>query len=73
MTFWLAPLLLVLLVAVADVWVYLDARRCAAAGSSVFIGIGPLTIDTPLAWLVTCLDLWIFFFPMYVVSRSRQP
>lgn len=55
-TSWLAAVLPLILVAVADVWVYLDARRCAAAGSSVFVRIGFFTIDTPLAWLVSCLN-----------------
>jgi hypothetical protein len=61
-----------ILVAAADVWVLLDARRCAAEGSPVFLRIGAFTINTPVGWLVGCLVLWIFFFPMYVVSRSRH-
>ena len=68
---WLVPVLVVVLVATTDGWVYLDARRCAAAGSPVFLRIGGFTIDTPVAWLVGCAVFWIFIFPMYVVSRSR--
>jgi hypothetical protein len=28
-------------------------------------------LSTPVAWLLACVLLWVFFFPMYVVSRSR--
>jgi hypothetical protein len=71
-TFWLAPVLTLILVVAADVWVYLDARCFAAAGSPVFLRVGAFTIDTPVAWLVGCVVLWIFFFPMYLVSGSRH-
>jgi hypothetical protein len=67
----LAPLLITLLVVASDVWVFLDAKRCSQAGSPVFLRIGILSIETPLAWLVACVLLWILFFPMYLVSRSR--
>jgi hypothetical protein len=68
----LTPVLVVLVLAATDVWVYLDAGRCAEAGSSVYLRIGRVEIATPLAWFVGCVVLWIFFFPMYVVSRSRS-
>jgi hypothetical protein len=57
---------------VADPWVYVDARRQAGAGSAVFLRIGAFTIDTPAAWLLGCVLLWIFFFPMHLVSRSGE-
>ena len=66
----LGPLLLVLVVAATDVWVFIDAKRCSQAGSPVYLRIGPLSLETPLAWLLACVLLWIFFFPMYLVSRS---
>ncbi|UQX89266.1 hypothetical protein M6D93_04495 [Jatrophihabitans telluris] len=71
MTAWLAPLVLLVLVVATDLWVYFDAKRCVASGSPVFIKIGNLTIETPVAWLAACLVLWIFFFPTYILSRSR--
>ncbi len=70
-TSWLIPVLAIVVVAATDVWVYVDAQRCAAAGSPVYLRIGGFAIDTPVAWLVGCVVLWIFLFPMYVVSRSR--
>jgi hypothetical protein len=32
---------------------------------------GALVIETPTAWFLACLVLWVFFFPTYVVSRTR--
>jgi hypothetical protein len=60
---------MVVLVA-TDLWVYLDARRWAADGSPVFVRMGGFSVGTPAAWLVGCVVLWIFFFPMYLVSRK---
>jgi hypothetical protein len=67
---WLAPILLLVVVIATDLWVYLDARRCARAGSPVYFRIGSLGVDTPVAWLVACIIVWIFFFPAYLASRS---
>jgi hypothetical protein len=67
----LAPLVLALAIVASDIWVFFDAKRCSQAGSPVFLRIGILSLETPLAWFVGCVLLWIFFFPMYLVSRSR--
>jgi hypothetical protein len=71
-TVWLPPFVVALFVAGTGLWVYADAQRCAAAGSPAYLKIGPVTIDTPVAWLVGCVVLWIFFFPVYLLSRSRD-
>lgn len=71
MTGWLAPLVSLCIVAATDVWVYIDAERSTEQGSPVFFNLGGLRIDTPVAWLISCVVLWILFFPMYVVSRFR--
>jgi hypothetical protein len=68
----LAPILVLGLVAVSDVWVYTDASRRVADGTPVAFRIGSLTIRTPVAWLVACVVLWILFFPAYLASRSRN-
>jgi hypothetical protein len=67
----LTPLLVVVAILAIDTWVYFDARRCVDEGSPVVLRIGRVAVDTPLGWLLGCLLLWIFFFPMYVISRSR--
>ena len=65
-------LVVLLAVVASDAWVYTDARRWAAAGRPVYLRVGRLTVATPLAWLVGCVVLWIVFFPIYCVSRSRE-
>jgi hypothetical protein len=65
------PVAVVLVVVVLDLWVFLDARRCAREGAPVELRIGTFAVNTPVAWFLACLVLWIFFFPVYVVSRSR--
>ncbi|MEO9139125.1 MAG: hypothetical protein ABI345_08670 [Jatrophihabitans sp.] len=67
----LAPILVLVVVVLTDLWVYADAKRCATRGTPVFLRIGSFTIDTPVAWLVACVVVWVVFFPIYLVSRSR--
>lgn len=66
-----APVLVLLVVVGSDLWVLLDAKRCSEEGTPVTLRIAGLVIDTPMAWFLGCLILWIFFFPIYLVSRSR--
>lgn len=65
------PLALVLIVGASGVWVYLDAKRCAEEGAPVVLRIGGIVIATPAAWLLSCVVVWVVFFPTYMVSRSR--
>jgi hypothetical protein len=67
----LAPLVVLVVIGAIDLWVYLDAKRCVDEGARVVLRIGGLVVSTPVAWLLGCVILWIFFFPMYVISRSR--
>jgi hypothetical protein len=67
----LGPVLVVLVLLPVDLWVYRDAKRCADEGAPVVLRIGRFAVATPASWLLGCLLLWIFFFPMYVLSRSR--
>ena len=68
----LAPVLVAAVLAATALWVYFDASRYARRGSPVYLRIGTYQVETPLAWFLVCLVLWIFFFPMYLVSRSRS-
>jgi hypothetical protein len=61
----------VLIVGATAYWVYRDAEHCAEEGAPVVLHLGGLVIATPIAWLLACVVVWIFFFPMYVISRSR--
>ncbi len=58
-----------LLVVAADVWVYLDARARQGTRHEVSATIGSMEIDTPQAWLLWCLVLFLIFFPVYLVAR----
>jgi hypothetical protein len=66
-----APILLLLIVLATDVWVYLDAKALSNRGTSVYVALGSLRVDTPAAWFVGCVLLWIVFFPLYLSARGR--
>ena len=66
------PLGLLVIVVAIDVWVYLDAHARAGRRRPVVASIGSLVLQTPGTWMVACLVLWILFFPMYLVARSRS-
>jgi hypothetical protein len=65
----LAPVLVAIVVVAADVWVLVDARRWAQAGTPVVFRMGSLSIETPETWALLCLVLFIFFLPVYAVAR----
>ena len=67
----LVPVLVVLVILAVDLWVYADAKRCADEGAPVALRVGAFAVDTPAAWFVACLVLWVIFFPLYVASRAR--
>ena len=63
--------LLVLAVGVAvDLWVYSDAKRQAEVGRAVIFQAGAFVLDSPAAWAMGCLILWVVFFPLYLASRA---
>ncbi len=67
------PVVVILLVVLAsDVWVYLDAARQRDAGEPVVLVVGNLRIETPEAWLLACLILWIVALPLYLTGRRRS-
>ena len=53
------------------VWVYRDATAQSERGTSIFFHVGTFNVDTPIAWFVACIFLWIVFFPLYLAARSR--
>ncbi len=65
----MGPVLLLLLVLGTDLWVYLDAETRLARRRPVVAELGGLRLDTPLAWLLGCLLLWVFFLPLYLRAR----
>jgi hypothetical protein len=67
----LAPVLVLLLVGAIDLWVYADARAQRERGKPVVFSAGFLSVDTPAAWFLGCLLLWILFFPLYILMRGQ--
>lgn len=64
------PLVLLLVVLAVDAAIYLDAERHEAAGEAVTFRVGALTVETPSAWLIACLVLFVAAVPAYLVARS---
>jgi cytochrome c oxidase assembly factor CtaG len=67
----LVPILVLLVVLATDIWVYTDAEAHDKRGTPVVVSIGSLVVDTPAAWFLGCLLLWILFFPLYIRRRSQ--
>jgi hypothetical protein len=67
----LVPVLVLLAILAADLWVYADARAHRDRGTLVVFSSGSLRVDTPAAWFLGCLILWIVFFPIYIKSRDQ--
>jgi hypothetical protein len=63
------PILVLLLVLGMDLWVYSDAKAHIERGTPVVYSAGYFNVDTPAAWFLGCLLLWILFFPLYVYLR----
>lgn len=69
----LAPTIAVLVVLVLDAWVYKDASQRLRHGNRVSVSLGSLRIETPEAWFLGCLILWVVFFPLYLTATNRNP
>ena len=68
----LVPVLVLLAVFATDVWVYRDSGRRLARGEPVTVTFGTYRMESPTAWLVACLLVWIFAFPLYLVGRRNS-
>jgi hypothetical protein len=69
-TAWL-PILVLLAFLATDLWVYADAKAHKERGTPVVFSAGYLNVDTPVAWFLCCLVLWILFFPLYLTRRNQ--
>lgn len=65
------PILVLFVVLATDVWVYADAKAQAERGTPVVFSTGFLEVNTPAAWFLGSLILWIVFFPLYITARNR--
>jgi hypothetical protein len=68
----LLPIVLVMGLATSDLWVYLDDKKQCEQGSPVVFATRSFRVETPVAWLVGCLLLWLAFFPIYLVARRHE-
>jgi hypothetical protein len=66
----IAPILVLLVIVSAALWVYADAKAHRDRGTPVVFS-GFITVDTPGAWFVGCLFLGIIFFPLYLAMRGH--
>ncbi len=66
------PLIVLLIVVGVDVWVYVDAKARQDGPDEVVMTFGSFSVDTPTAWLVGCLLLFVVFFPLYLVARRAS-
>jgi hypothetical protein len=69
----LAPILLMVILLTADAWVYTDAKARAERGRPVTFSYGSFVVETPIAWFLGCLILWVVFFPLYLNLTGRNP
>jgi len=67
----LVPIILLVFVLATDLWVFADARAHLERGTPVAFSTALFTVDTPVAWFVSCLVLWILFFPLYMTLRRQ--
>ena len=65
------PVLALLALFAVDRWVYVDAQAHAERGTPVVFSSGNFRVDSPGAWALGCLILWIIFFPLYLASRGH--
>ncbi len=67
----LVPIVVVLVILGADIWVYSDAKTHAEDGDPVIFSVGSIRLDSPEVWAVVCLVLSVLCFPLYFASRSH--
>ncbi|MFG1950957.1 hypothetical protein [Micromonospora sp. NPDC048830] len=69
----LVSILVLLVVLATDVWVYADAKGRVRRGNPAFVSLGSLRVETPGAWFLGCLIMWVVFFPLYLTATRRNP
>ncbi|MEV6851816.1 hypothetical protein [Actinoplanes sp. NPDC051411] len=57
----------------SDFWVLADARARVRRGERVSVAVGNLRVETPEAWFLGCVVLWVIFMPLYLTASGRNP
>ncbi|MGW5669988.1 hypothetical protein [Micromonospora sp. NPDC003776] len=66
-------ILVLLAVLGVDVWVYADAKERQRSGNPVSVSLASFRVQTPEAWFLGCLILWVVFVPLYLTATGRNP
>jgi hypothetical protein len=53
-------------------WVHRDAAANRDAGTPVVLQVGNLRIESPEAWTVGCLVVFVVFVPLYLAARNAS-
>ena len=69
----LVTIAILVVVLSVDAWVYSDARKRQRSGRPVSVSIGSFSVETPEAWFLGCLVLWVIFVPLYLTATDRNP
>ncbi|GAB1817743.1 hypothetical protein [Herbidospora sp. RD11066] len=67
------PLLALFVLLTTGAWVHSDAHARRERGTLPVVTVGTLRIDSPAAWFLGCLVLWVVFFPLYLTATGRNP
>ena len=69
----LTAIFVLFVVLAVDGWVYADARERQRRGNHVTVALGSIRVETPEAWFLGCLILWVVFVPLYLTATGRNP
>jgi hypothetical protein len=69
----LVPIVAAVVVLASDAWVFTDARARRDAGDPVRVALGSWRVETPEAWFLGVLVLWVVFLPLYLTATGRNP
>ena len=64
---------MLLMARTVDLWVYRDAKKRQQHGRGPSLSIGSFRVETPEAWFLGCLLLWVVFIPLYLTATDRNP
>ncbi|MFJ8581344.1 hypothetical protein [Micromonospora sp. NPDC093277] len=69
----LASILVLLVVLSVDAWVYADAKKRQRSGNAASVSLGTFRVESPEAWFLGCVILWVVFVPLYLTTTGRNP
>jgi hypothetical protein len=52
---------------------YADAKRRQRSGNAVSVSLGAFRIESPEAWFLGCVILWVAFVPLYLTAAGATP